>query len=233
MDHKSISANERKWKDFLSSIKTFKCLSTNNLTITTESDIECLATTFANKLRQEKDDNVVVKGNQDVPQTDTNEHVKETSAQSADDINPEVPQTDTNEHVTETSAQSVDAIFPEVPHTDTNEHVKETFAQSVDSRDGNTHTPSKKNDMDKPSSKWSISNLAEYFIFENCVTKIEMPTMFSPYRDDIYKMVQKDILCRLQIVKSIDLKEEKCDSHSKFLRQLMSITNIEAEVDLC
>jgi hypothetical protein len=135
--------------------------------------------------------------------------------------------------VTETSAQSVDAIFPEVPHTDTNEHVKETFAQSVDSRDGNTHTPSKKNDMDKPSSKWSISNLAEYFIFENCVTKIEMPTMFSPYRDDIYKMVQKDILCRLQIVKSIDLKEEKCDSHSKFLRQLMSITNIEAEVDLC
>jgi hypothetical protein len=29
----------------------------------------------------------------EVPQTDTNEHVKETSAQSADDINREVPQT--------------------------------------------------------------------------------------------------------------------------------------------
>jgi hypothetical protein len=214
----------------------------------------------------------------EVPQTDTNEHVKETSAQSADDINREVPQTDTNEHVKETSAQSADDIIPEVPHTDTNEHVKETSAQNVDdiipevpqintnenvnaasaqiadaiieekfqieapvadiplvlgnidsnrSRDRNTHTPSKKNDMNKSSSKWSISNLAEYLIFENCITNIKMPTRFSPYSDDIYEMVQKDILRRLQIVKSIDLKEEKCDSYSKFLRQLMSIINIE------
>ena len=179
MDHKSISANERKWKDFLSSIKTYKCLSTNKSTITTERDIECLATTFASKLLQEKDDNVVVKGNQDVPQTDTNEHVKETSA------------------------------------------------QSVDSRDDNTDTPSKKNDMDIPSSKWSISKLAEYFIFENCVTKIEMLTTFSSYPNDIYEMVQKGILRRLQIVKSIDLKDKKYDSYSNFLRQLMSIVNIE------
>jgi hypothetical protein len=47
-------------------------------------------------------------------QTDTNEHVKETSAQKADTIIPEVLQTDTNEHVKETSAQKADTIIPEV-----------------------------------------------------------------------------------------------------------------------
>jgi hypothetical protein len=41
---------------------------------------------------------------------------------------PEVPQTDTNEHVKETSAQNADAIITEVPQTNTNEHVNEVSA---------------------------------------------------------------------------------------------------------
>ena len=121
MDHTSISSNERKWKDFLSSIKTFKCLSKNNLTITTESEISCLATEFSNNLLQKKGDTVVVKGNQDVSKNQTETPTTkrniplvnaETSVQNTDVFIPEVPQTDTNEHVKETSAQNVDAIIP-------------------------------------------------------------------------------------------------------------------------
>ena len=136
-----MSSKERKWKDFLSSIKTFKCLSKNNLTITTESEISCLAKEFANNLLQKKGDTVVVQGNQDVSKNQTETPTTkrniplvnaETSVQNTDVFIPEVPQTDTNEHVKETSAQSVDAIFPEVPQTDTNEHVKETSTQNAD-----------------------------------------------------------------------------------------------------
>jgi hypothetical protein len=58
-----------------------------------------------------------------------------------------------------------------------------------------THIPSKKNDIDKACSKWNVSNIAEYFSFDDCVTEIKMPTMFPLDLDDIYEMVQKDI-CR-------------------------------------
>ena len=53
------SSNVGKWTNFLSSIhsNTFEDLPTNNLTIKTESirNIECLATTFADKLREQND----------------------------------------------------------------------------------------------------------------------------------------------------------------------------------
>ena len=66
MDPTSIRDNEQKWKFFLSSIKTFKHLPTNNLTITTKSKIRCLATEFANKLLQKKGGTIVITGKQDV-----------------------------------------------------------------------------------------------------------------------------------------------------------------------
>jgi hypothetical protein len=37
------------------------------------------------------------------------------------------------------------------------------------SRYRDKHTPSKKNDIDKACSKWNVSNIAEYFSFDDCV----------------------------------------------------------------
>jgi hypothetical protein len=54
-----------------------------------------------------------------------------------------------------------------------------------------------------------------------------MPTIFSPYLDDIYERVQNDICLRLKIVKGIDLKTRKRNYDSKLLMQLTSITSTE------
>jgi hypothetical protein len=175
----------------------------------------------------------------EVLQTDTNEHVKETSAQKADTIIPEVLQTDTNEHVKETSAQKADTIIPEVPHIDeTSSHIEipvEAMPLVLDhigldrSRHHDTHTQSKKGDIDIACSKWKVLNIAEYFSFDDCVTEIKMPTRFPLDLDDIYEMVQKDICCRLKIVKGIDLKERKRKRNldPELLKQLKSITSTE------
>jgi hypothetical protein len=94
-------------------------------------------------------------------------------------------------------------------------------------RDRDTHTPSKKNDIDKACSMWNVSSIAKYFSFDDCVTELKMPTIFSPYLDNIYERVQKDICLRLKIVKGIDLKARKRNHDSKLLMQLTSITSTE------
>jgi hypothetical protein len=76
----------------------------------------------------------------------------------------------------------------------------------IRSRDRDTHTPSNKNDIDKACNRWNVSNIAKYFSVDDCVTEIKMLTIFSPYLDNIYERVQKDIclrlicFCRLPIV---------------------------------
>ena len=346
MDPTSIRDNEQQWKYFLSSIKTFKHLPTNNLIITTKRKIRCLATEFANKLLQKKGGTVVLTGKQHVlnrykhlavskNQTETpitkghiplvkaetwpkskdesidnideparkrahrqlfsdientvisesssdddnseslpatydstkivktNENVlekpdaisansmnpfvkrlddtdgnkKDTPSKNADVIIPEALQTDTNEHVKETSAQKADTIIPKVPQIDeTSSHIEIPVNAipfvsddiGIDrSRYRDTHTPSKKTDIDKACSKWNVSNIAEYFSFDDCVTEIKMPTMFPLDLDDIYEMVQKDICRRLKIVKGIDLKARKRNLDSELLMQLKSITSTE------
>jgi hypothetical protein len=127
----------------------------------------------------------------EVPQTDTKEHVKETSAQNADAIITEVYQTNTNEHVNEVSAHIADANIEEEPQTyETPRHIEllvddmpfvSDDIKIIRSRDRNTHTPSNKSDIDKACSRWNVSNIAKYFSFDDCVTEIKMPTMFSPY----------------------------------------------------
>jgi hypothetical protein len=82
--------------------------------------------------------------------------------------------------------------------------------------------------MDKSCSTWSISKIAEYFSFDDCVTRLEMPTSFPPYPENIYEMVLKDIRCRSEILRGIDLEEITFNSYSDFLRQMISITSIEA-----
>ena len=144
---------------------------------------------------------------------------------------------DTNGNVNDASAKNVDAIIPEVPQIDeTSSHIEIPVNAipfvsddiGIDrSRYRDTHTPSKKNDIDKACSKWNVSNIAEYFSFDDCVTEIKMPTMFLLDLDDIYEMVQKDICRRLKIVKGIDLKARKRNYDSKLLMQLTSITSTE------
>jgi hypothetical protein len=168
---------------------------------------------------------------------DTNGNKKDTSSKNADVIIPEVLQTDTNKHVKETSAQKADTIIPEVPQIDeTSSHIEIPVNAipfvsddiGIDrSRYRDTHIPSKKNDIDKACSKWNVSNIAEYFSFDDCVTEIKMPTMFPLDLDDIYEMVQKDICRRLKIVKGIDLKARKRNLDSELLMQLKSITSTE------
>jgi hypothetical protein len=58
--------------------------------------------------------------------------------------------------------------------------------------------------MDKSCSTWSISNIAEYFSFVDCVTRLDMPTSFTPYPENFNEMVLKDIRCRSEIVRGID-----------------------------
>lgn len=150
-------SNKEKWTYFLSSIhsNTFENLPTNNLTIKTESirSIECLAKTFADKLRENNDRDIEL----------------------------------------------------------------------------DTPTPSKKkkNDKDISCSMWTISKIAEYFNFDDCVTELEIPTGSSHCLGNIYEMVHKDI-CRLsKVVKGINLEGSNLDSYSELLKQLISITSIE------
>ena len=117
--------------------------------------------------------------------------MNDASAKNVDAIIPEVPQIDTNENVNEASAQIVDAITEEKPQIyETSRHIEvsvdDMWLVSDDigidrSRYRDTHTPSRKNDIDKACSKCNVSNIVEYFSFDDCVTKIKMPTMFSPY----------------------------------------------------
>jgi len=94
----------------------------------------------------------------------------------------------------------------------------------VRKRDRDTHTPSKKDDIDKPCSSWKVSNIAEHFIFDDCVTEIKIPTRDSSNLDEIYEVVQEAICLRLKIVKGIDLNS---DSDSELLKQLKSIASTE------
>jgi hypothetical protein len=139
--------------------------------------------------------------------------------------------------VNEASAQISDAIIEEKPQIyETSSHIEIPVNAipfvsddiGIDrSRYRDTHTPSKKNDIDKACSKWNVSNIAEYFSFDDCVTEIKMPTMFLLDLDDIYEMVQNDICRRLKIVKGIDLKARKRNLDSELLMQLKSITSTE------
>jgi hypothetical protein len=51
---------------------------------------------------------------------------------------------------------------------------------------------------------------------------------FTPYPENFNEMVLKDIRCRSEIVRGIDLEEITFNSYSNFLRQMISITSIEA-----
>ena len=94
-------------------------------------------------------------------------------------------------------------------------------------RHRDTLTPSKKNDIDKSCSRWDISNIAEYFMFDNCVTEIKMRTCNVPLSKDFHDMVQRDICHRLKIVKGIELKGREWNLDSELLMQLKSIANTE------
>ena len=199
--------NKQKWETFLSSIdtQTFKCLPTNKLAITTKRKTVGLATEFANKLFRNKGGTVELRATPEVLNLYRHLHVP--------DIPDVIIEDETLTHIVILASNislvlhDVDIVFP---------------------RDHHNPPPSTtRADMDKSCSTWSISNIAEYFSFDDCVTKIKMPTRFSPYPDDIYEMVQKDIRCRSEIVRGIDLKERKMNSYSNFLRQMISITSIE------
>ena len=193
-----------------------------------------------NEVSAQIDDTIIP----EVSQTDASEHVKEASAQSDDAIIPEVSQTDATESVNEVSAQNDDVIIPEVSQTDESEHVKEASAQHDDTinsieeepqtdeiinsnRDRDRHTISKKNDIDKPSSSWKVSNIAKYVNFDNCIIEIEMSTRVPSNLDNIYEKVRKAINSILKIVKGSDLKLKKGNSDSEFLEKFISKTSIE------
>jgi hypothetical protein len=206
-------SNEDKWVYFLSSIdtNTLSDLPTNNLSITTKRNIGGLATEFANKLLQNKGGTVVLTGKPDV--LNRYKH-----------LDPSINQQETTN--TRANIPPVETLSQiEIP-VDKISLVKDDV-NIVRKRVRNKPTPSTtKPDMDKSCSIWSISNIAKYFSFDNCVTRIEMPTSFTPYPEHIYEMVQNDIHCRSKIVRGIDLEE--ITFNSNFLGQMISITSIEA-----
>ena len=200
--------NKEKWETFLSSIdtQTFKCLPTNKLAITTKRNTVGLTTEFANKLVRNKGGTVELRATPEVLNIYRNLHVP--------DIPEVIIEDEALAHIVILASNiscilhDVDIVFPRDHH--------------------NPPPPTPRADMDKSGSTWSISNIAEYFSFDDCVTRLEMPASFTPYPENIYEMVQKEIRCRLEIVRGIDLEEETFNSYSIFSKQLISITNIEA-----
>jgi hypothetical protein len=200
--------NKQKWETFLSSIdtQTFQCLPTNKLAITTKRKTVGLATEFANKLFRNKGGTVELRATPEVLNLYRHLHVP--------DIPDVIIEDETLTHIVILASNisrvlhDVDIVFPIDHHNPTPSTIRA--------------------DMDKSCSTWSISKIAEYFSFDDCVTRLEMPTSFPPYPENIYEMVLKDIRCRSEILRGIDLEEITFNSYSDFLRQMISITSIEA-----
>lgn len=198
------TSNEQNWKHFLSSIDHLSKLTTNNSEINTKSNIDCLSTKFAYKLSQKETEKKVdldVSKNQ--TQTPINKENNETidnfdeltGPQTCPELftsdddkreNSPVDQTDTDKDVNEASAKFADANINEKSPISTSRHIEALV--------GNTPLPSGKTQRRRhhskdspskkiPSSRWTISNIAEYFIFDECVTKFELSTTYAPCTD--------------------------------------------------
>lgn len=200
-------SNKRKWEIFLSTIdtQTFRNLTTNKLTIKTKRRFVGLSTEFANKLVKNKGGYVVLKATPEVLYPYRNLHVDDPDVIIEDEkvSHIRIPADNIVGVI-----HDVDIGFPKVHH--------------------NTTPSTPRHDMDKYCSTWSISNIADYFSFDDCVTRLEMPASFTPYPENIYEMVQKEIRYRSEIVRGIDLEETTFNSYSNFSRQMISITSIEA-----
>jgi hypothetical protein len=269
MDPTSLLENKKKWKYFLSSIKSFKTLPTNNLKINTKSKSKCLASEFANTLLEKKGGNVVFTGNQEnldlYKDTASSKHqppqvktencptYKDKSTANIDkrarkrvrddakiqqvdsqDIPTKIAKTSKNVQE-KTAINTVVKLDDDTTHIEVSANDIRLLSHDIEivrKRDRDTHTPSKKYDIDKPCSKWKVSNIAEYINFANCVTEIKIPTRVPSNLDEIYEVVQEAICLRLKIVKGSDLKPGKGKLDSEFLLQLKSKTSTEAECRL-
>ncbi|VDI36880.1 Hypothetical predicted protein [Mytilus galloprovincialis] len=67
-------------------------------------------------------------------------------------------------------------------------------------RDQNENIPkSKKSDIDKSCSKWTIPHIAEYFDFDKSVRKIEMPTYFAIGAEKVSGNIHLELIQKLQV----------------------------------
>ncbi|CAC5426276.1 unnamed protein product [Mytilus coruscus] len=92
-------------------------------------------------------------------------------------------------------------------------------------RDRNENIPkSKKSDIDKSCSKWTVPNIAEYFDFDETVRKIEMPTDFAIGAQKVSENIQLELIRKLQVFKAVQKYKSKQKNYTEILSHLKSIT---------
>ncbi|XP_063418226.1 uncharacterized protein LOC134701008 [Mytilus trossulus] len=103
-------------------------------------------------------------------------------------------------------------------------HIKANFEINR-LRDRNENIPkSKKSDIDKPYSKWTIPNIAEYFDFDKSVRKIEMPTYFAIGAEKVSENIQLELFQKLQVFKSVQKHKSKQNNDKESISHLKSLT---------
>ncbi|CAG2196697.1 unnamed protein product [Mytilus edulis] len=106
-------------------------------------------------------------------------------------------------------------------------HIKANFEINR-LRDRNENIPkSKKSDIDKSCSKWTIPNIAEYFDFDKSVRKIEMPTYFAIGAEKVSENIQLELIQKLQVFKSVQKHKSKQNNDKEIISHLKSLTATE------
>ncbi|CAG2205302.1 unnamed protein product [Mytilus edulis] len=106
-------------------------------------------------------------------------------------------------------------------------HIKANFEINR-LRDRNENIPkSKKSDIDKSCSKWTIPNIAEYFDFDKSVRKIEMPTYFAIGAEKVSENIQLELIQKLQVFKSVQIHKSKQNNDKEIISHLKSLTATE------
>ncbi|XP_071141329.1 uncharacterized protein [Mytilus edulis] len=92
-------------------------------------------------------------------------------------------------------------------------------------RDRNENMPkSKKCDIDKSCSKWTVSNIAEYFDFDETVRKIEIPTDLAIGNKEVSENIQLELIRKLQVFKAGQTNKNKQNNTTEIVSHLKSIT---------
>ncbi|CAG2205305.1 unnamed protein product [Mytilus edulis] len=92
-------------------------------------------------------------------------------------------------------------------------------------RDRNENMPkSKKCDIDKSCSKWTVSNIAEYFDFDETVRKIEIPTDLAIGNKEVSENIQLELIRKLQVFKAGQTNKNKQNNTTEIVSHLKSVT---------
>ncbi|XP_063405806.1 uncharacterized protein LOC134689764 [Mytilus trossulus] len=96
-------------------------------------------------------------------------------------------------------------------------------------RDRNENiTKSRKSDIDKSCSKWTVPNIAGYFDFDETVRKIEISTDLAIGDNEVSEYIQSQLLQKLEVVQAVQTnKSGKNNYTSEIVSHLKSITATE------